>query len=150
MATLTTFHQASAPVYFFAGGTMTVHLTGAQTGGAFCLLESLMPPDHATPPHLHQEEDEAFLILEGELDIVVGGETITVRAGESALAPRGVPHQLRNTSGRPVRAIVVTTPAGFGDFVMEAGAPANGGEPPAPVPERLVATAARFGIRIPA
>ena len=143
-------HQTDAPAYFFAGGTMKLHLAGEQTGGTFCLLESLTPAGHATPPHLHQEEDEAFLVLEGELDIVVAGETITVRAGEAAFAPRGIPHQLRNTSGRPVRAIVVTTPAGFGDFVRAAGSPASDGAPPAVVPERLAATAARFGIQIPA
>lgn len=53
-------------------------------------------------------------------------------------------------SGRPVRAIVVTTPAGFGDFVMAAGIPASDGVSPGPAPEQLVATAARFGIRLPA
>lgn len=143
-------HQTNAPTYFFVGGTMTLHLAGAQRGGAFCLLESLMPAGHATPPHLHQEEDEAFLVLEGELDTVVAGGTITMRAGEAAFAPRGVPHQLRNTSGRPVRAIVAATPAGFGDFVRAAGSPASDGAPPAGVPERLAATAARFGIQIPA
>jgi quercetin dioxygenase-like cupin family protein len=143
-------HQTNAPAYFFAGGTMKLHLTGKQTSGAFCLLENLMPPGHMTPPHTHLEEDEAFLTLEGELDIVVVGEAVTVRTGEAAFVPRGIPHQLRNTSGRPVRAIVVTTPAGFGDFVRAAGTPASAGPPPAPVLERLAATAASFGIQIPA
>jgi mannose-6-phosphate isomerase-like protein (cupin superfamily) len=150
MADLKPVHQTHSPAYFFAGVAMKLHLTGRQTGNAFCLLESLMPVDHMTPPHMHREEDEAFLILEGELEIAVGGETITVRTGEAAFAPRGVPHQLRNTSGRPVRAIVVTTPAGFGDFVLAAGTPASDGAPPAPMPEQLAAIAVRFGIQIPA
>jgi len=148
MTTPTTVHQANAPAYFFAGGTMTLHLTGAQTGGAFCLLEDRMPPGHATPPHVHRDEDEAFLVLEGELDVVVAGETTTVRAGGSAFAPRGIPHQLRNTSGRPVRVIVVGTPAGFDAFVAAAGAPMADGPPPPPAPERLAAIAARFGIEV--
>ena len=150
MPRLQTVHQQHAPTYFFAGATMKMHLTGEQTGGQFCLLESVIPPGYATPLHIHDEEDEAFLILEGELEIVVGGQTITVRAGESAFAPRGVPHQLRNASGRPVRGIVVSTPAGFGDFVREAGVPAGSGAPPAPAPDQLAATAAQYGIRIAA
>jgi mannose-6-phosphate isomerase-like protein (cupin superfamily) len=144
-------HQMMSPTYLFAGGSMKVHLTGAQTGGAFCMLESLMPPGHVTPLHVHQQEDEAFLILDGELDVLVGKEAFTVRAGEVALAPRGVPHQLLNTSGRPVRAIVLSNSPGFGDFVMAAGVPANGdAPPPPPAPEQLAATAARFGIEIAA
>jgi mannose-6-phosphate isomerase-like protein (cupin superfamily) len=140
----------SASAYFFAGVTMQLHLTGAQTGGKFCLLEALIPPGHMTPPHMHNNEDEGFLILEGELDVIVDGKRNRVRAGESAFAPRGVPHQLHNAGDRPVRAIGVTTPAGFGDFVMAAGEPAGAGEPPPVNPEALVPIAARFGIQIPA
>ena len=151
MATVAPVHQTDAPAYFFAGGIIKLHLTGAQTGGAFCLLESLMPPDHMTPPHMHRNEDETFLILEGDLDMTVGVQTITLRAGGTALAPRGIPHQLRNTSGRPVRMIVLSTPAGFGDFVMAAGVPARDGvAPPAIDVEHLATIAARFGIQIPA
>lgn len=150
MATLQPVHRTNAPALFFAGTRMTMHLTGEQTGGQFCLLENLIPPGYATPPHLHENEDEAFLILEGELDVIVGGQALTVRAGESAFAPRGIPHQLRNAGNRPVRAMVLSTPAGFGEFVTAAGVPATDGAPPAPVPEQLAATAARFGIRIPA
>lgn len=150
MSALKPFHQANAPTYFFAGAKMKMHLTGAQTGGSFCMLESVVPPGHQTPPHVHDDEDEAFLILEGELDIVVGGETITVREGEAAFAPRGVPHQLRNVSSRPVRGIVVATSSGFGDFVQAAGIPATSDVPPTPDPARLVQEAGRFGIKIAA
>src|SRR5690242_10430486 len=108
----------SAPAYFFAGITMKLHLTGAQTGGQFCMVESVMPPGYMTPPHVHANEDEGFLILEGELDVIVDGKRNRVRAGESLFAPRGVPHQLHNAGERPVRAIGVSTPSGFGDFVM--------------------------------
>lgn len=143
-------HQANAPVLLFAGSTMKLHLTGEQTGGAFCLLESVMPPGHCTPVHVHDDEEEAFLVLEGQLEVTIGTETITVRAGESALAPRGIPHQLRNATGHPVRGIVIATPAGFDAFVQAAGVPASGAAMPPVSPERLATLAAEFGIRIPA
>jgi mannose-6-phosphate isomerase-like protein (cupin superfamily) len=141
-------HQTSAPMYDFAGSRMKLHLTGRQTGGAFCLLESLMPPGYGTPAHLHEEEDESFLVLEGQLDVTIGGRTVTVRAGESVFAPRGVAHQLRNNGSRPVRAIVVAIPPGFDEFVAAAGVPATDGPAPAASPERLASVASRFGIRI--
>ena len=140
----------SARKYFFDGTTMTLHLTGAQTGGTLCLLETLMPPGMMTPPHVHQNEDEGFLILEGELDIIVDGKRTRVGPGQSAFAPRNVPHQLHNAGAVPVRAIAVTTPAGFGDFVMAAGEPAGAGAPPAPDVDALMATARRFGIELAA
>src|SRR4051794_1386735 len=150
MSTLTPVHQTEAPAYFFAGSLMKVHLTGAQTGGAFCLLEAISPPGHITPRHVHQHEDEAFFVLEGEIDVIVGDRTMTVRAGQSAFAPRGVPHQLQNKSGRPARGIVVTTSSGFAEFVAAAGIPAHEGPPPAPTPEQLMQTAERFGISLAA
>lgn len=143
-------HQTDAPSYFFAGTKMTVHLSGEQTGGQFCVLENTIPPGYMTPPHVHDSEDEAFLVLDGALDLVLGADRITVGTGQSAFAPRGIPHQLQNTSGKPVRVIAISTPPGFGEFVRAAGEPADAGPPPAVQPEKLMATAARFGIRLAA
>jgi quercetin dioxygenase-like cupin family protein len=150
MSTLAAVHQTDAPAYFFGGVLMKVHLTGAQTGGAFSMLEAVSPAGHRTPPHVHQHEDEAFFVLEGEIDIIVGGKTMTVRPGESAFAPRGVPHQLQNNSGRPARGIVVATSSGFAEFVAAAGVPAHDGPPPAPEPEQFMQIAERFGISLAA
>jgi quercetin dioxygenase-like cupin family protein len=150
MNAVTPVQQTAAPTYLFNGALMKIHLTGPQTGGRFCMLESYAPPGHATPPHVHDHEDEAFYVLEGELEMVVGGRTMTVRAGESAFAPRGIPHQLRNVTSRPVRGIVIATDAGFAEFVMQAGIPASADPATAPSPEWLMETAARFGIRLAA
>ncbi len=50
---------------FLVGDTYTTLLSGAETGGAFTLLEALVPPDTGPPPHFHQAEDETFLLLDG-------------------------------------------------------------------------------------
>ena len=52
---------------FLVGDTYTTILSGAQTGGAFTLLEALVPPETGPPPHAHQAEDETFVLLEGEM-----------------------------------------------------------------------------------
>src|ERR1700754_3843878 len=37
------------------------------TAGAFALVEASVPPGGGPPPHLHTREDEAFYLLDGEL-----------------------------------------------------------------------------------
>ena len=44
------------------------------------------------PPHVHSREDEAFLVVDGEIEVTVGDEAIVVPAGGFAFTPRGVPH----------------------------------------------------------
>ena len=107
---------------------------------------------HQPPPHVHHREDEAFYVLEGELTLHTGDDTVTLRPGAFCNALRGVPHTFRVTSGAPARWLVVSSPAGFDAFVAEFGVPAAAKELPvldgAPDVERLVAVAARHGIEI--
>ena len=42
--------------------------------------------------HAHDEEDEMFLVLRGELIIEMEEETVTLREGEFFVVPRGVRH----------------------------------------------------------
>ena len=43
--------------------------------------------------HKHDETDELFLILEGEFDMDFRDRTVTVRAGELLIVPRGIEHR---------------------------------------------------------
>ena len=54
-------------------------------------------PESAVPNHTHPTE-EAMLVLEGELEAVLGEETTIVRAGQTVLAPAGVRHGFVNRS----------------------------------------------------
>ena len=36
-----------------------------------------MPPGGGPPLHVHRNEDETFYIVEGQIDIVLGEETVT-------------------------------------------------------------------------
>ncbi len=46
------------------------------------------------PWHTHDNEDELFWVLEGELDILERDETVTLRAGEFCIVPHGVEHRV--------------------------------------------------------
>src|SRR3954451_3078456 len=63
--------------------------------------------------HVHEDEDDSFYILEGELTFLVDGEELKAPAGTFVLIPPGVEHGFRNETDAPVRILNVHAPAGF-------------------------------------
>ena len=55
--------------------------------------------------HAHADTDEAFLVLAGEMDIGFRDRTVTVRAGELFVVPRGAEHITR--AARECHALIV-------------------------------------------
>ena len=59
---------------------------------------------HGASLRLHTHPtDEAIVLLEGNIQMVVGAESRTVTHGHTLLAPPGVPHRLVNESGADAR-----------------------------------------------
>ncbi len=54
----------------------------------------------AFPWHSHDENDELFLVLEGELCIDFRGSSQVLKAGEMLVVPKGVEHRTRTQSGQ--------------------------------------------------
>jgi quercetin dioxygenase-like cupin family protein len=46
------------------------------------------------PWHTHENEDEMFLVIEGELDVLENDRTITLHAGEFCIVHRGIKHRV--------------------------------------------------------
>ena len=63
--------------------------------------------------HVHDDEDDAFYILSGELTFMLGDEEVRAPAGTFVLVPPGVEHGFRNDTSEPVRILNVHSPAGF-------------------------------------
>lgn len=95
----------------FAG--VTHILTGAQTGGAYYLFESVFGPGAGNKLHLHRREDEVGYVLEGALEIRLADQTVVVAAGSAAHLPRHIPHALRNPLATPSRYLFMAIPAGL-------------------------------------
>src|SRR3954454_547805 len=85
------------------GDLYTIKASGEETGGAFALIEALVPPGGGPPPHLHHREDEAFYVLEGELRFHVAGRDLAVGAGAWITLARGGLHHFQNVGDRPAR-----------------------------------------------
>jgi mannose-6-phosphate isomerase-like protein (cupin superfamily) len=128
-----------------------VRISGSDSEGRFGLVELSGRRGHMPPLHVHHSEDEAFVVLEGELTIYVGKEMLVLGANDAAFAPRDVPHTFRIES-ETARWLAAATPAGFDRFVETVGSPALEptlpDEPVMPDPERFAAICEEFGIEL--
>ena len=70
---------------WFLNGLMLTKASEAETGGAYCMMEHRITAASNPPPHIHNNEEEAFYVLEGEMEVEVGGEVATLTAGGFAL-----------------------------------------------------------------
>ena len=109
----------------------------------------------AGPPlHRHSKEDEVVIVVGGRATFFVAGERIDGREGTCVVLPRGIEHGYVIDSDA-ARLLVVLAPAtqGIDECMAEMSDYTN--KPPVELEsetetgiERLVATAARFGIEI--
>lgn len=138
--------------YWFQGALFVVHLAGSETEGRFALLETLSPPGHTPPLHIHHHSDQTWYVLEGEITVHLPGHVSTHGPGSIAYGPRAVPHTHPVTSIVPARILEVTTPAGFENFLSEVADPATQLElPPTGDPPdlaRIAEVAKKFGIEL--
>lgn len=146
---------AAQAATWFLGGLLQARATGVHTQGRFAVVEHAARRGYNAPLHTHRDDDESFFIIDGSLRIVCDDEDYSAQAGTLALLPRGSRHAFVVTSPR-ARFLTLHHPAGFEDFVAEAGMPApeplvlpplEGPLRPEAV-EALTATASRHGITI--
>ncbi|MCX7644318.1 MAG: cupin domain-containing protein [Rhodobacteraceae bacterium] len=91
-------------------------LAAAQTAGRMSITDSTTDPGVGPPRHIHHAEDEAFVVLTGEVEFWTPAGRIRRGPGGTAFIPRGTEHTFRVTSELPSRHLVILTPAGFEGF----------------------------------
>ena len=70
------------------------------TGGEQVLLCRVRyEPGAKVPSHSHEHTEQVMLMLDGELEMTIGAETRTLKAGETCVVNRGVEHQLSSAGG---------------------------------------------------
>jgi len=95
------------------GDRQTFKLTGKDTNGLFALIESVNEPGMEIPLHIHENEDEVFKVLEGQMELTVGKKTTILREGDLAFAPRNVPHSWRIVGDTKSKVVLSVFPAGL-------------------------------------
>jgi mannose-6-phosphate isomerase-like protein (cupin superfamily) len=118
------------------------------------IIEHHAPHGDSPPTHLHHREDEIFHVIEGSLRLKVGNREVLAGAGDTVVAPKGVPHCYRVESAAGARYLTIVTGSGFETLVRSVGRPATAlalPHPVAPTPamvEALTREAARNHIDI--
>ncbi len=121
-----------------------------ETGGTLTVIEQLVTPAGNTPLHVHRDEDESFVVLEGDLEFALGDQQVRAGPGQFVFGPRGVAHGYQVLSSQ-ARLLVVATPGGLERFFRAVGQPAPSRtlpEPQAPDVDQLVPVAAAHGIAV--
>lgn len=89
-----------------------------ETGGAWSLFEEVVPLGMGPPPHRH-DWDEAYYVLEGEVDFEIDGEPVRSAAGDFNYLPRNTVHAFKGASTSPARVLIFAVPAHASDFFEE-------------------------------
>ena len=104
------------------GASYTYKAAKEETRGAYALIEHTVE-GNGPPPHIHAAEEEAFYVLEGELDVRIGERTVAAKAGAFVLVPRGTVHTYSKAGPASAKLLVIISPAGFEKFFEEIAGP---------------------------
>jgi oxalate decarboxylase/phosphoglucose isomerase-like protein (cupin superfamily) len=115
---------------------MTVK-AGADQSQIWSAFEAEVGPGFDVGAHLHEQAEEIFYILDGQLDLLAfqptaqaGGDwrewtsetgTLVLRGGPGSfmLVPAGCPHAFYNPGPRPARMLFLVSPAGHELYLQE-------------------------------
>lgn len=85
--------------------------TADTDGNLFVIEHSNLKPG-GPPLHLHLMQEEWFYVMEGEMLFQVGEKRLQLKAGDSVLAPRNVPHAFTAVGVQPAKLLIAFSPAG--------------------------------------
>jgi quercetin dioxygenase-like cupin family protein len=98
---------------------LDVVLDSAITGGQLSVVRIRARRGDASPVHIHSRDDEAFLLIEGEMTVWVGNNRYKLLPAGVGFLPREAPHAFRFDANSV--ALTLTTPAGQENFFRSAG-----------------------------
>lgn len=144
---------STGPRVAIVGDVCRLLATGADTNGAYCQMDVMVPPGGGPPPHVHTREEEAFYVLEGTITFQLGNEQIVAGPGTFLNMPIGSEHSFKNETAEPARMLITVAPAGLEQMFLEAGHVLDDETTQLPpvTPEdiaRLLAIAPKYGIEI--
>jgi mannose-6-phosphate isomerase-like protein (cupin superfamily) len=102
------------------GGRFDLKVSGRDTGGELCIYHTIREEKGGPALHLQHEQDEWFYVMSGGFIVKVGDDALHLGPGDSALAPRKIPHTFAKTSEGEARMLILFQPAGtMEDFFKE-------------------------------
>lgn len=131
---------AGKELLWFNNTLVAIQVSSADGEEGICVIEHRLPYGDSPPLHMHRNEDEVFHILEGQMRFQINGHERVVGAGETVIAPKGLPHTYRVESPQGAHTLTVTRGSDFETMVRLASRPAERPDlpqPGAPTPEMM-------------
>ena len=94
------------------GGRFDLKVSSRDTGGDLCIYDTFRESKGGPALHRHYFQDEWFYVIRGEFIVQVGDDTLSLHPGDSALAPRKIPHAFAKISDGEGQMLVLFQPAG--------------------------------------
>ena len=94
------------------GGRFSLKVSSRDTGGDLCIYDTLREQKGGPALHRHHFQDEWFYVIQGKFIVRVGDDTLSLQPGDSAFAPRKIPHTFAMTSDGAGQMLVLFQPAG--------------------------------------
>jgi quercetin dioxygenase-like cupin family protein len=104
-------------------------------------------PGGFVPPHRHQNEEEGYFVLEGQLELTVADDQRTLGPGDFGHVPPGTVHGYANRSANSVRFLAWTVGGPIDQFFVAMSEQVKVMPQDAPVMARLMA---QFGVEMSA
>lgn len=125
----------------------TIKVTGEETGGTLTVVEVWFEPKAGPPPHIHHNENEAFYVLEGQVETLDDTRRFTSGPGDFVLLPQNSRHAFRNVGDDFARILLLLFPSGFEGYFQEFGSIwTPGSEPPPSDMEFATRLAEKYGM----
>jgi quercetin dioxygenase-like cupin family protein len=118
---------------WFMTAHLIVHLSQVDNADGISIIEHRMAEDFGPPLHIHYDEDETFIVLEGVFRFQLGGYVREAKAGDIVFLPKGVQHGFKVVSSEGGRCLTITR-GRFEDMVRAASRPALAETLPEQVP----------------
>jgi quercetin dioxygenase-like cupin family protein len=138
------------PATWHLDALWTWKIPASATAGELSVAEQLLPRGSAPPLHRHAHEDEAWIVLEGEVSFFLDGQEHLAGDGTYVFGPRGRSHTYLVRS-ETARMVILLLPGACEEFFLSTGHPAPSRTLPPPAePDMgaLMEGMARFGIEM--
>jgi mannose-6-phosphate isomerase-like protein (cupin superfamily) len=120
------------------GELCRIRVPAADTQGRYSIVEIVSNPGDGTSLHMHENEDQLMIVLEGAARIAYGEKTFDAAAGTAVTLLRGIPHAWGNRSDSLLRILEIGLPGG-GEEILRLIAASD--------PADLAALAKKFRVR---
>jgi quercetin dioxygenase-like cupin family protein len=114
----------SSQAYLVFGRIFRFLVSSEESGGSYATMEVRVGPHSGPDSHIHEDAEEQFYVLEGDLTVKVGDQTFEVSPGDFIHIPRGTTHSFKNKDTN-ARLLATFSPGAEGDIFVKAGQPVN-------------------------